>query len=297
MTDTNYSPGGLRLIMREVFAAEPTRVQYIGGGSINQAAKVEIGSERYFVKWKKDAPPTFFEVEARGLSVLKTAGAIRVPEVIGYGETHAERPAYLILEWLDETRHVEQMSFAVNFGRALANLHWTTVPTFGLDHDNYIGELPQSNKLTRRWVDFYRDQRIGPQVALARQRGRLTPERERLLSKLMDKIERLLADRAYTPSLLHGDLWSGNFLVMTGNQPAVVDPAVYYGDREVEIAFTELFGGFPPGFLTAYREIYPLDRGYEYRRPLYHLYPLLVHLNIFGASYGPRVDSICRHYL
>jgi fructosamine-3-kinase len=285
----------LRAMLAGAFAAEPTRIQYVGGGCINQAVRVEVGDARYFVKWKNDAPPSFFEIEARGLESLRQAGAIRVPKVFGYRD--GSQPGYLILEWIEESRRVESLSFAVNFGRALAQLHRVTGTSYGLDHDNYIGELPQYNRPTARWVDFYRDQRIAPQMAIARQRRRLNPERESMLLKLMERLDSLIGDVPGAPSLLHGDLWSGNFLVTAGNQPVIVDPAVYYGNREIEIAFTELFGGFPPGFLTAYNEAYPLEQGYAFRRSLYQLYPLLVHLNHFGESYGPQVDAICRTYL
>jgi fructosamine-3-kinase len=287
----------IRAIFHLVFDAEPSRVQYVGGGSINQAAYVEIGSERYFVKWKSDAPARFFETEARNLELLASAGAIRVPKVISYAEASDMQPAYLILEWIEESRRAEPMSFSVRFAHALADLHRTAGKAFGLDYDNFIGELPQINTTNSRWNAFYRDSRLAPQIALARSRGRLNPEREKRLRKLLDRIDTLLGDSEATPALLHGDLWSGNFLVAVGNQPVLVDPAVYYGNREVEIAFTELFGGFPPGFVAAYREAYPLAPGYEYRRPLYQLYPLLVHLNLFGESYGARVDAVCKYYL
>lgn len=291
------APSGIRALLRGVLPAEPTRVQYVGGGSINQAAKVEAGGRAYFLKWKTNAPPRFFEAEAYGLSLLRGAGAIRVPEVIGFGEGSADQPAYLVLEWIEESRRAESLTFAVNFGRALANLHQVIGEAFGLDRDNFIGELPQHNRPTPDWVAFYRDRRIAPQVEIARARGRLNPDRERMLRKVMERMESLLDGAGEVPSLLHGDLWSGNFLVADSHQPVIVDPAVYYGDREVEIAFTELFGGFPPGFLTAYDEAYPLPRGYARRRDLYQLYPLLVHLNIFGESYGHRVDAVCRSYL
>jgi fructosamine-3-kinase len=285
----------LRALLTEAFAAEPTRIQYVGGGCINQALRVEVGDARYFVKWKNETPPSFFEIEARGLELLRQTGAIRVPRVFGYRDD--SQPGYLILEWIEESRRAESLSFAVNFGRALAQLHRVTRASYGLDHDNFIGELPQSNRPTARWIDFYRDQRLTPQMVIARQRRRLNPERESMLLKLMEALDSLIGDVPGVPSLLHGDLWSGNFLVTAGNQPVIVDPAVYYGDREVEIAFTELFGGFPPGFLAAYEEAYPLERGYAYRRPLYQLYPMLVHLNLFGESYGHQVDAICRAYL
>ncbi|MBX3080202.1 MAG: fructosamine kinase family protein [Anaerolineae bacterium] len=288
---------GIRDVLTEVFAAEPERVQFVGGGSINQAARITVRGDNYFVKWKNDAPVGFFEAEARGLDVLREAAAIRVPEIIKVEAGDDQRPAYLILEWLEEASDTETLAFSVNFGRALAQLHRHSATTFGLDHDNYIGALPQSNTPTADWVSFYRDQRIAPQVTLARKLGRLPTERERLLRKVMENLDKLLEGAALLPSLLHGDLWSGNFMVLANNLPALIDPAVYYGDREVELAFTELFGGFPASFYPAYREAFPLDRGYERRKALYQLYPLLVHLNLFGESYGMRVDAICRQYV
>ncbi len=135
-------------------------------------------------------------------------------------------------------------------------------------------------------------------MALARHNGHLSAARETLLTQLIERLPDLIgSSNSITPSLLHGDLWSGNFLIASDGQPVVVDPAVYYGEREVEIAFTELFGGFPPGFLEAYDEAYPLDSGYSERRALYQLYPVLVHLNLFGESYGRQVDAIFKHYL
>jgi fructosamine-3-kinase len=288
---------GIRDIIVEAFAADADRVQYVHGGSINQAAKVTVRGSTYFIKWKNDAAPGFFEAEAHGLGLLREADKLRVPAVLKHAEQEGERPAYLILEWLEESSRVETLSFAVTFGRALAALHRMTAPTFGLDRDNFIGALPQLNTLTADWLTFYRDRRLAPQVALAHERGRLTPDRERLLRRMIDGLDRLLDAPASPPSLLHGDLWSGNFMVLADNQPAVLDPAAYYGDREIELAFTELFGGFPSSFYAAYREAFPLERGYERRKPLYQLYPLLVHLNLFGENYGERVDAICRQYV
>ncbi len=292
----NRAPDWLTIIVRETLSAEPTHVQRVGGGMINQAVRVVVGQDQYFVKWKADAPPLFFQTEARGLGALHAAGVLRVPQVIGWGEASAHRPAYLILEWI-ETAAVEPRVFAANFGHALGALHRITSPAYGLDHDNYIGELPQSNTPSGNWIDFYRERRIGVQMEVAREQGLLPARREALLRQVMDRLADLLDGVTLTPSLLHGDLWSGNFLMAADNQPVVIDPAVYNGHREVEIAFTELFGGFPSGFLAAYREAYPLDPGYEHRRSLYQLYPLLVHLNIFGESYGSGVDAACRQYV
>ncbi len=285
------------IIVREALCAEPTHVQTLGGGSINHAARIETDGSRYFVKWNTYAPPAFFELEARGLALLRAAGALRVPEVIAHSEANDQRPAYLVLEWIEGSRQAESRAFAIHFGQALAQQHHVLGASFGLDHDNYIGELPQSNMQTAGWIDFYRDQRIMPQMMLARKQGLLPAERERRLNKVMERLDDWLGSVKSVPSLLHGDLWSGNFLIGANNQPVVVDPAVYYGDREIEIAFTELFGGFPAGFLSAYNDAYPLEPGYPDRRALYQLYPLLAHLNIFGESYGGQVDTVCRRYV
>lgn len=287
----------IHAIISDVFATDASAISYVDGGSINQAARVQVRGETFFVKWKYDAPPGFFEAEAHGLKVLRDTNTIRVPDVIKVGVAEDALPAYLILEWLEEAEEVETLAFSVNFARALAQLHRVSSAAFGLDHDNFIGILPQTNRQSATWISFYRDERLLPQIELARARHRLNAEREKSLRKLLDNLDRLLEGAATTPSLLHGDLWSGNFLVLAGNQPAIFDPAVYYGDREIEMAFTELFGGFPAAFYTAYREAFPLDRGYERRKLLYQLYPLLVHLNLFGESYGARVDAVCRAYL
>lgn len=293
--ETSALPAGLAAALREDLAGELSAVAPVSGGMINQAVRVEVGNTRYFVKWKRNAPPAFFEIEARGLALLQAAGAIRVPQVVSWRLAAAEHPAYLILEWIHETPQQPGRAFARRFGQALAALHRVQGETFGLDHDNYIGELPQPNARHARWVDFYREQRLAPQLALAKKRGWLHAGREVLLRGLLERLDTLLAELPSAPALLHGDLWSGNFLV-AGAEPVLVDPAVYYGEREVEIAFTELFGGFPAGFLEAYREANPLPPGYERRRALHQLYPLLVHLNLFGETYGPAVDAVCAAY-
>src|SRR5258708_336066 len=285
----------LTAIARDAFSAEPGEVRYLGG-TLNQTAFVVVRDQRYFVKWKADAPPGFFAAEARGLALLRDVGPLRVPEVIHVAESKPPLPAYLILEWINAASQNSNVAFTSRFGYGLAQLHRVTQNRFGLDFDNFIGELPQSNSLTENWPDFYRDQRIAPQVELARRRGHLPKGRMELIDKLMARLPELLSGTEHIPALLHGDLWSGNFLAVN-DQPVLIDPAVYYGEREIEIAFTELFGGFPAGFLKAYSEAYPLDPGYESRRALYQLYPLLVHLNMFGESYGSRVESICRHYV
>ncbi|MCC6615415.1 MAG: fructosamine kinase family protein [Anaerolineae bacterium] len=283
----------LQTIVRNVFNEDPQSIRRVHGGDINEAVCVEVDAGRYFLKVNDNAPRGFFAAEARGLERLRAGHGLRVPAVIAEAEADGDLPAYLVLEWLDEAP--ASPTFATRFGEVLAALHQISQAQFGLDSDNFIGKLPQRNTPMDRWADFYRDQRIAPQAVLARQRG-MSASRLALLDRLMARLSNLLPNKS-TPALLHGDLWRGNYMILAGDVPAVIDPAVYYGDREIELAFTELFGGFPAQFYTAYRAIYPLEPGYAERRSLYQLYPLLVHYNLFGEPYGAHVESVCRRYL
>jgi fructosamine-3-kinase len=262
----------------------------VGGGDINEAARIETADARYFVKWNYRPRPRMFEVEARGLELLAAAHALRTPNVIAA----IEQPAALILEWIDLGS--DKSAAAEALGPGLAQQHRSTTGQYGLDHNNYIGSTPQQNTPARSWIEFYRDQRLGVQRDLAARNGYLTPDRARRLDRVMDRLEQWIAEAVVIPSLLHGDLWGGNALIDAQGSPVLIDPAVYYGDREAEIAFTELFGGFSPRFYAAYHEAWPLDHGYTDRRDLYNLYHLLNHLNLFGEGYGSAVDSILQHY-
>lgn len=290
-------PSSIYRAITEILHSEPTRAQAVSGGMINESARIEAGGNTFFIKWKANAPPALFAAEALGLGLLRATNTFRIPRVIAHAEPTDDTPAYLILEWLETPPKTDQRLYADNFGRALAALHRHVGEAYGLDHDNYVGELPQHNAISPSWAAFYRDRRIMVQMAIARHFGYLPPHREKLLEAVMARIEDVFSGADNPPSLLHGDLWVGNFMVAPGSQPALVDPAVYYGDREVEIAFAQMFGG-TAFFLDAYNEAYPLDAGYEYRRPLLQLYPMLVHLNHFGeAQYGGGVDEICRRYV
>lgn len=273
----------------------------IGGGMVNKAAKVVTVDGPVFVKWKPDAAPGMFESEAEGLERLRAAGALRVPEIVAVGDV-ADDPSvelpYLALEWIQPEEPVRPRRFAENFAAGLAEMHRNSASpsgAFGLERDNFLGRRVQSNAWTADWPAFYRDHRLLPMVALAQSKGRLNPERERMLHKVIDNADRWLGS-GEPACLVHGDLWSGNFLTVR-DAAALVDPAIYYADREVEIAYIQLFGGFPPGFVDLYALHYPLDAGYLERRPLLQLYPLLVHLISFGEGYGPQVDAVCRRYL
>lgn len=271
-------------------------VMPLSGGDVNRAARVATSDGTVFVKWKPDAPPGFFALEADGLRRLRAAGALRIPQALAWGEA----PAFLVLEYISPQAPRDERRFAQRLGEGLARLHQgNPAPDgrFGLAVDNFLGSQPQRNTFHADWSTFYRDCRIVPQVEKAQGRGLLTPERERLLGRVVEAMETLLGGFDARPVLIHGDLWSGNFLCAAGDEPVLIDPAVYYGEREVEIAYTELFGGFPTGYLAAYQQVFPLDPGYARRRALHQLYPLLVHLNHFGEPYDRAVDRACREYV
>jgi fructosamine-3-kinase len=266
-------------------------IDRVGGGDINEAACVETGHSRYFIKWNPRPLPGMFDVEARGLRLLHAANAVQTPAVIAV----IDQPPALLLEWIDSRGSKSDASEAL--GRLLAQQHRVLGASFGLDHDNYIGSNPQINQPAARWIDFYRDRRLGAQMELARSNGHLNPKRARQIERLMSCLGEWIDEANCAPSLLHGDLWGGNTMTGPHGEPVLIDPAVYYGDREAEIAFTELFGGFSSKFYAAYHEAWPLMPGYDVRRDLYNLYHLFNHLNLFGEGYGGSVDAILRRFV
>lgn len=262
----------------------------LAGGSINRVYRVRLSGGRELVfKWHPSPPRGFFEAERDGLKALHAVGVLRVPRVYAAG------PRGIVMEWLPPAPAGEDRRQAEVLGRGLAQQHRKTAALYGWEKDNYIGLLPQYNRQNRRWVDFFRECRLRPQLKLAQTRGRLNPQRRRWAERVLERLEEWIDEEAVSPSLLHGDLWGGNWMA-TVDGPALIDPAVCYGDREMDLAMAELFGGFPRAFFDAYREAYPLAAGYEDRRPLYQLYYLLIHLNLFGESYGPQVDEVLRRY-
>lgn len=291
MNTAGALPPKLHAALATTLGTEIGSATRLSGGMVNQAARVETSDGAVFLKWNEAAPPDLFASEAHGLNALRDTRTLRVPEVLAV----ADDPAFLALELIEPRAPTDAARFARRFGEALAALHRQAAPCekFGLPRDNYLGTLPQINTPHARWPDFYRECRLLPQIALARDKGRLPPSRERSLMQVVEKLEALLEGLPSRPALLHGDLWSGNFLA-AGEEPVVIDPAIYFGEREMEIAFVELFSGFPAGFVNAYNEAYPLEPGYQRRRPLHQLYPLLVHLNYFGEEYGPRLERACR---
>jgi fructosamine-3-kinase len=269
-------------------------VQPVSGGSISRAFRLETNNHTYFFKWKQGAPDGFFRAERDGLRLLADAGA-RVPQVFACRDGH---DGWMLMEWIPASG-AEDSSYkaAEALGRMLATIHRRQRESYGLDTDNFIGPLPQVNGWMDSWTDFYRERRLLPQIELADRKHHLPSARAKRLNRLLDRLEKWLDAPDIRPSLLHGDLWGGNWMTGKGSLPWLIDPATYYGHREVDLAMSELFGGFPSAFYEAYQEWYPLEPGYEERKPLYQLYYLLVHLNLFGESYGPGIDRICGRYV
>jgi fructosamine-3-kinase len=252
----------------------------LGGGDINDAFEVSLADgTRIFVKTHPNPPHGMFGAEARGLRWLEEAGAIRIPRVVAVSD---EPPAYLALELLTPARR--QPDFDEALGRSLAALHAFGAPSFGLDHDNFIGRLAQANATSDDWASFYWTSRLEPQLRLATDRGLIDSE----TSSRFDSLRRVLPELvgpAEPPSRLHGDLWGGNLHVDEEGQPCLIDPAVYGGHREIDLAMMRLFGGFGERVFAAYADALPLAPGAGARVPLYQLYPLMVHVNLFGGSY------------
>lgn len=250
------------------------------GGCIHQSFSARAGGDKVFIKTGDASRLALFEAEADGLAALTAAGTHRIPQVLALSE--AEGSAFLALEWL-ELAPIASRQEAIAAGQALAQLHRRQGKEFGWHRDNIIGATPQSNAPTGSWAQFFAQRRLKPQLDLARKNGfpkDLIADGERLV----ELVPALLLEHRPVPSLVHGDLWSGNAAFVQGI-PALFDPAVYFGDREADLAMTELFGGFPESFYAAYREAWPLTPGFESRKTLYNLYHILNHLNLFGASY------------
>jgi fructosamine-3-kinase len=270
------------------------RATPVGGGDINQACRLE-GSDGslYFLKLnnaRQHALPstwlrTGFVAEAAGLQAIAATNTIRIPQVIAHGAS--EGTSFLVLENLPlggrgDTRRL---------GEQLAALHRNTADRFGFAQDNFIGSSPQPNSWTADWTEFWREQRLGFQLRLAAHNG-YGGELQRQGEKLMDALPEFFAGYTPQPSLLHGDLWGGNHGYLADGTPTIFDPAVYYGDRECDLAMTMLFGGFPADFYASYQAAWPLEEGHAKRRDLYNLYHILNHANLFGGGYARQAESM-----
>lgn len=271
---------------------KPFSIKPVHGGSVNAAYKITRGSDTFFVKVNNAAHhPLMFELEAKGLLALQQTNTFRIPHVLANG--YADDDAFLVLEWIETGR--QNTVSAENFGQKLAALHRNTHRLFGLADDNYIGSLFQSNGQMRHWAEFYMINRLDHQLELAFNAGLLGAVHIALFSKLYPKLESLIPHEV--PALIHGDLWYGNALTDTLGNPVLIDPAVYYGHREMDLAMMKLFGGFDDAVFRAYHQSFPLERGWEQRIPLHQLYPLLVHINLFGSGYVQSLEGALNHFV
>ena len=265
---------------------DPKPPSSIGGGCINAAVKLDDGRTAWFVKTNTADRAAMFEAEMAGLRAMAETGAIRVPRPLCCGQAGAG--SYLVLEWI-EWGHGGAASQA-EAGRRLAEMHRAEADRFGWERDNTIGSTPQINTWCADWAEFWREHRLRFQLELAAQKG-YGGRLQKLGERLLDAFGALI-DHDPRPSLIHGDLWSGNIGFDRQSAPVIFDPATYYADREAEIAMTELFGGFAEPFYEAYNEAWPLDPGYRVRRNLYNLYHVLNHLNLFGAGYAGQAQRL-----
>jgi fructosamine-3-kinase len=276
------------------FKTRNVSVQLIGtcslsGGCINHVHRVKTSIGDFCIKYNlKERFPNMFTSEADGLSYLKKAGKIYTPEVICTGE--AGIYSYILLEFIDQGRR--KSSFMENFGKSLGQQHRVTSGYFGYSIDNYMGSIPQSNKQHPDWTSFFVVERLNRQVSLAREY--FSSSDFASFDRLYARLEELIPEEP--PALLHGDLWGGNYMVGKDGNACLIDPAVYYGHREVDIAMTTLFGGFDETFYASYQEEYPMEKGWQKRLEILNLYPLLIHLNLFGSGYLGSITSVIRKF-
>ena len=263
----------------------------VGGGCIGSALRVGVAGRPFFLKYLRDAPYGFFGAEVAGLEELGRAG-VCVPAVAAYDDSPGNW-SWILLEWLES--HPATDAARGRLGSGLARMHQCRASAWGWHRDGFIGRLPQSNEPRSTWAEFWSQERLRPQ--LARSRSLRDADLAHDWGRLFAALPELLAPaEAEGPSLLHGDLWSGN-VVYTAGRPALVDPACYWGHREVDLAMAELFGGFGHAFFSKYEATWPLSPGYEVRRQVYQLYYLLVHVNLFGSTYVPQAVATLRSVL
>lgn len=266
------------------------KISSLSGGSINNALRIESGSGTWFAKYNSaDRYPGMFEKEASGLEILQKAGEVYTPKVIGYGDASGQ--SMLVLEFMESAP--EKDSYWQDFGTSLARLHKHSADHFGLDHDNYIGSLEQFNDPHENWIEFFISQRLEIQVKMARDQGLMDTNSARRFEKLYHSLSDFFPEEK--PSLIHGDLWSGNYMTNSQGKACIIDPAVYYGHRLMDIGMSKLFGGFAPAFYESYHSEFPMENNWRQAIEVANLYPLMVHVNLFGAGYlGGVMDVLKR---
>jgi len=263
---------------------------HVGGGDINTAMKISGSNKDYFLKLNSASLLDMFEAEAAGLSDLASAGAIRVPEPVCTGISGSQ--AFIVMEYLDLAGRGSMSTF----GEQLAEMHRHASERYGWHRDNTIGSTPQHNDWNDDWINFWAEHRLGYQLELAATRG-IGSSAIKTGEKLQARLGDFFTGYQPEPSLLHGDLWSGNYGFLSNGEAVIFDPATYYGDREADLAMTELFGGFGGKFYAGYNASWPLDEGYKIRKTLYNAYHILNHFNMFGGGYGSQAESMMARLL
>jgi len=288
-------PVDVREAVRRATGSDLSSAEPVGGGDINEVRRVVLtDGQRCFLKFHPGADPEMFPAEAAGLTWLGEAAQLRVPEVVAVADPSRGDAPFLLMELLESG--ARRQGFDQEVGTGLAALHRASPGGFGWDRDNFIGSLPQGNAARPSWPAFYREQRLLPQITRARSQGLLSDRLVSDLDRLLDRLDEVCGP-AEPAARLHGDLWGGNLHVGPDGGPVHIDPAVYGGHREVDLAMMRLFGGFSERVFESYAEAWPLAPGWKERIDLYQLYPLLVHVNLFGGSYVPGVTRAVEAYL
>ena len=268
----------------------------VGGGDINEAALADTSEGRFFVKWNRLGPRDLFEREEEALREMRSSEtSLVIPEPILSRRPRDSHPALLVLEYLEPGRRVSD--FDERLGRGLAELHAKSADRFGFHHDNYCGTTLQPNAWTDDWIDFYREHRLRHQLRLAVENRNVSGSDRRAYESLLNRLDDFLGIDPEPSALIHGDLWSGNLHVAPDGRPSIIDPAAYYGHPEAEIGMMELFGRYSQRVYDAYQELRPLQDGWRERLPLYKLYHVMNHYNLFGGHYGSQAFDIVRRFV
>jgi len=287
-------PDNLRETLEDRLDVTIESAASVGGGCIANACRLETDAAPFFLKYGDEKVARTFSGEAAGLEALGAAESpLEIPRVLDTAPPDGDRPGFLVMEWINAGR--KGRNFWERFGEGLAALHRHTADEYGFERDNFIGRLPQSNEWMDEWPAFFRKERLAPQVDMARERDRWRSDWIGPLERLYRRLPEILPATP-EPSVLHGDLWKGNYMVTAVGDPALIDPATYYGHREADLAMTELFGGYDNRFYEAYRATWSLESGYDTRRDVYNLYHLINHLNLFGGGYAGGVEQILRRF-
>jgi protein-ribulosamine 3-kinase len=271
-------------------ASKPLSCGLIVAGNLNQASFIHTETGSYFLKTNKEPSADIFEKERNGLDLLRKNTSLTIPETHGHGKIGGLN--YLLMEWIPGGKR--RGDYWEELALELSQLHKTQSPYFGLEEDNYIAVLPQINNRCSTWDKFFIENRLEKPLAMALGKGLVDSTLIKKIRKIYPEISALFPPEK--PSLVHGDLWSGNIMVNENGQPVLIDPAVYFGHREMDLAFSKLFGGFPERFYAAYQEILPTAPQLNERIDLYNLYPLLIHVVLFGRSYGRQIKAIVDRY-